>query len=257
MDAAPLQILFASRLRRHLGTTTHRYQTYMALHFIIDGHAELRIGDQSHHLEGDWVWTGFPGPVISFAPSGDMPQLHYRAALRGDRLDAWLAEGLWPRWPLPVRDAPALQRLADRLLEQLSGDEALDTRLRANALEAFLLELQRQQRAIEPPPSWVLDAQRRLEREWNRPVDYVRLAARYHMPVHALRRGFKQATGVPIHTWLLQHRHREAQRLLLETDHPVAHIAERCGFADVAFFSRQFKRFAGLAPSAYRRAAYG
>ena len=257
MDAAPLQVLFAGRLPHQLGNQDTRYRGHWAIHFVIDGRCTVGIDAEPEILSGSWVWTGYPGPRIRFAPSGDPPRLHYRAALSGGLLTAWLADGLWPRQPLPVRDVAALQRRADRVVELLHGDEALDTRLRANAVEAFLLELHRQQRASEPMPSWVLDIQRRLERDWHREVDYEALAARYHMPVHTLRRGFKRATGVPIHTWLLQRRHREAQRLLLASDADLATIAERCGSRDPAFFSRQFKRFAGMPPSAFRRAAYG
>lgn len=256
MEPASLQVLFAGRLRRHLGRMDARYHRHWAIHFVVDGRCAVGIDAPPAILEGAWLWTGYPGPRVRFAPSGARPRLHYRAALSGDLLASWLAEGLWPRQPLPVADVPALQRRFDHLLELLHGDEPLDTRLRANAVEAILLELQRQQRAAAPMPSWVLDIERRLEREWNREPDYAALAARFHMPVHTLRRGFKQATGVPIHTWLLRLRHREAQRLLLETDDDLATVAARCGFADPAYFSRQFKRFAGMPPAAFRRAAY-
>ena len=33
----------------------------------------------------------------------------------------------------------------------------------------------------------------------------------------------------------------------------VSHTAERCGFESVAFFSRQFKAYMGVSPSAYVR----
>lgn len=257
MEPSALQVLFAGRLRRHLSARDTRYSRHWAIHFVIDGRATVTYDEDSAELDGDWVWTGYPGPRVRVAPYGALPRLHYRAALRGGLLDRWLDEGLWPQRPLPVADGPALQRRADRLLEMLTGDEAIDNRLRANAVEAFLLELQRQQRDAEPAPSWVLDCLRLLERHWNQPVDYAALAGRYHMPVHSLRRGFKRALGVPIHSWLLQLRHREAQRLLLETDDDLATVAERCGYADVAFFSRQFKRFAGMPPGQFRRATYG
>ncbi|MDA3962725.1 MAG: AraC family transcriptional regulator [Planctomycetota bacterium] len=257
MDASALQVLFAGRLRRHLGTKQQAYTEHWALHFIIDGRATVRIGAQTHHLSGDWVWTGYPGPAIGFEPAGKLPRLHYRAALHGDALKHWLDEGLWPRAPLPVSDVSALQHHGDALLAHLHGDEALDTRLRRNALEGFLLELHRQQRHHAPPPSWVLDCQRQLERSWNREPDYAQLAKRYQMPLHTLRRNFKRATGIAIHTWLLQRRHREAQSRLLDSDDSLAAIAEQCGFKDPGFFSRQFKAFAGMSPSAFRRARYG
>ena len=46
----------------------------------------------------------------------------------------------------------------------------------------------------------------------------------------------------------LMWRVRQAQRMLMESDASMSEIAERVGYRDVHFFSRQFKQVTGLSP---------
>lgn len=52
-------------------------------------------------------------------------------------------------------------------------------------------------------------------------------------------------------------RERRARRLLLDVSVPLAEVAYRAGFADLATFSRAFKRWTGLPPGAFRRRTGG
>jgi len=67
-----------------------------------------------------------------------------------------------------------------------------------------------------------------------------------------LRRRFRPATGVSLYAHAVRARVAAAGRLLVETDQPIAAIAEHLGYRDVFFFSKQFRRHAGLSPAAYR-----
>lgn len=44
----------------------------------------------------------------------------------------------------------------------------------------------------------------------------------------------------------------QAKELLLGTDLNITEIAEACGFADLFYFSRMFKKRVGSSPRAYR-----
>jgi len=65
---------------------------------------------------------------------------------------------------------------------------------------------------------------------------------------------FRRTTGLtPLH-YLTQLRLRRAQQLLLHNpDLDCSEIASRCGFPDLAGFSRSFKRELGLPPTRWRR----
>ncbi|SDX96859.1 AraC family transcriptional regulator [Paenibacillus sp. CF384] len=64
---------------------------------------------------------------------------------------------------------------------------------------------------------------------------------------------FKQVAGQPPGEFLRSIRHREARRLLRETDLSVEEVGERTGCPDIHYFSRQFRKQEGLSPSMYRK----
>jgi AraC family transcriptional regulator len=43
-----------------------------------------------------------------------------------------------------------------------------------------------------------------------------------------------------------------SERLLVSTDHNLRTVASDCGFADVEYFSRTFKKIKGISPAAWR-----
>jgi AraC-like DNA-binding protein len=80
------------------------------------------------------------------------------------------------------------------------------------------------------------------------------LATRAHLSPSRFAAVFKEQHGMPPHAYLTRLRVQHARSLLATTDTSQAEIASLCGFADVPHFSKVFKREAGVAPGAYRRA---
>lgn len=79
------------------------------------------------------------------------------------------------------------------------------------------------------------------------------LAAVFSYHSYYLNRIFKKSTGETIHSYLLRARVRYACSLLLTEPVPVAAVAQRAGFVNVAHFSKVFRRYCGLTPSEYRK----
>ncbi len=67
-----------------------------------------------------------------------------------------------------------------------------------------------------------------------------------------LARLFKRHTGQSVFDTVREVRIDAAKTLLPNPAFSLTHIAERCGFNSLAFFSRSFKQITGLAPSQYR-----
>ncbi len=63
----------------------------------------------------------------------------------------------------------------------------------------------------------------------------------------------RQSTGSSLHQYLLKIRLARAIDLLEETNEPISSIASTCGFHNLYYFSRYFKKTVGLTPSEYRR----
>jgi LacI family transcriptional regulator len=64
---------------------------------------------------------------------------------------------------------------------------------------------------------------------------------------------FRQELGCSIHEYIRRVRTDQIVKLLIETEMPVARIAESLGFADVQHFARYFRAGKQISPLAYRR----
>ena len=78
------------------------------------------------------------------------------------------------------------------------------------------------------------------------------LAAMEHLSVSRYREVFKNQTGMSPVDYRTALRISNACRLLLQTDLTVAEVADDCGYSDVFFFMRLFKRKNGVTPGEYR-----
>ena len=68
-----------------------------------------------------------------------------------------------------------------------------------------------------------------------------------------LSRSFKKQYGISLWTYLLQLRITEAKTQLRFTDKTIEQIALDCGFEELNYFSRTFRKIEGISPSEYRR----
>jgi AraC-like DNA-binding protein len=91
-----------------------------------------------------------------------------------------------------------------------------------------------------------------LEERMAEPPTLERLAAEFGTSPFALLRAFRDAYGMPPHTWLTDARVRQARRLLDAGSTP-AEAAVAVGFTDQPHLNRHFTRIVGVPPGAYRR----
>jgi AraC-like DNA-binding protein len=60
---------------------------------------------------------------------------------------------------------------------------------------------------------------------------------------------FHQQTGFTLHQYIARIRVKNGENMLLSGEYKVAEVAEHCGYSDVFYFYKQFKRILGYAPS--------
>jgi AraC-like DNA-binding protein len=245
---------------------THRidkhFQGYYTLQYMSSGAVELSIDDQRHALTGRWFWSAYPGSRITFRAAPRTKHWRHRyIAFRGPRVQRWMKDGLFPIAPQPApRDVDFGERF-DRLLDLATrrSGEAFATLRATHILEEFLIELAEERTASRSRPAWLKQALGKLDlaARGEAVVDHDTIATELGMAEVTFRRKFRAATGAPPHEYVIQSRVAEARRLLGETDLPIKSIAARLGYNDVYFFSRQFKKFAGVPPALFRRSRQG
>ena len=64
---------------------------------------------------------------------------------------------------------------------------------------------------------------------------------------------FKQYMGVPFTQYLNEFRLEKAAGMLLTTTEPVTAVAQRCGFDNISYFNRLFRRKYRKTPGEYRK----
>jgi AraC-like DNA-binding protein len=70
-------------------------------------------------------------------------------------------------------------------------------------------------------------------------------------PSH-FNRVFRAALGASPIDWLRHYRIAQAKRRLLESADPIKDVARQVGYADQFYFSKDFKRFTAMTPTAFR-----
>ncbi len=153
--------------------------------------------------------------------------------------------------------AASLTELFDEAMELAQQPGGWPHRRAANLVERMLLELAEAGQTPGPGrPPWLERVLRDLVAADRRP-DYARLAASVGMSLTTLRRRFRGATGKTLHQHHLECRVTEAKRRLSDTEEPIKQVAQRLGYRDVFYFSRQFRQLTGTSPAAYRRSRQG
>ena len=88
-------------------------------------------------------------------------------------------------------------------------------------------------------------------------IDFDVIARSFKMGESQLRRKVQELTGKNIPAYIGQLRMEKAMRLLQNSspDTLISTISEKCGFQDVAYFSRVFRQYYGMTPTQARNAA--
>jgi AraC-like DNA-binding protein len=259
-----LIFLAGSYAPRNCSYLDKHLEGYATIQFSRGGGVEVGYDERFFTLTGgDWFWPAHPGPRIRFRPApGHAYWSHRHIGFQGPLVGRWMAAGLWlaePQLAPPGRDWSEF--FAEMVDHSRRGDHW--GRLRAiNMLEHLLLELAEARVAAPAREPWL---ERVLEQlavnveaaessaTSTSALNYAALAREAGCSLTVLRRRFKAATGATMHSYVVQSRIAAARALLAETDLPIKAIADRLGYNNVYFFSRQFRAQAGVAPGQFRK----
>ncbi len=200
----------------------------------------------------------FPGIVHSYGRGEQPLWSECYAMYRGPLFDQLVREGVvTPEQPLlsPGLD-PELMAEFQRFATDFRDADDRAQHVLAGRMLTFICALAaahqrrgREQRGTD----FIAVACVRLGENLELPMDYARLAAGFGLSYERFRKVFTTEVGLPPARWRQQRRIERAKELLIAGRLTLPAIAERLGFCDQYFFSRQFTSATGRPPARFRR----
>jgi AraC family transcriptional regulator len=159
---------------------------------------------------------------------------------------------------LPAGPDPALRdmgsRLADALGCGLSGDEPYCEILLEAMLTRIIIRYATAKSGRTPYREVLTSAKLRalvtfINQNLSSPLRLDDLAAAAALSRAHLARSFRNATGIPLHRYILHRRLERARSLLSQAGARAQAVAVQCGFADAPHLSKAYRKAFGITPA--------
>jgi AraC family transcriptional regulator, arabinose operon regulatory protein len=228
------------------------------LWYVMDGVGAMRLDSHLWELRAGSSFVFAPGACPHGTQDPDRRLVVF--GMHFDLINAYgqrlpQTRGLLPPPGHVVRDTTFFATLAQRCDASFRRGDALGERQSHLFLQAMVLHLWEE--ALYPAPSAVdlaLDEiMRAIQLEPGKRWTVDELAQRAHLSRAQFVRRFRAIAGLAPARFMIQARLERARQLIQETNMTLVQIADALGYEDVSFFSRQYKRYTGSAPSTLRR----
>ena len=161
---------------------------------------------------------------------------------------------------LSIPDPAPLAAVVGLMEAESRGGKPGAEEIVSDGLRTFLIHCCRAARehGIQPSyaantPAWVQQLNCFIDAHFTEPLTLERLAKTTGLSPGYLCRAFKRHTGKTVLGYLIERRIQAAMLRLRTTDEKVLTIALACGFNDLTYFNRTFKRITGCTPTAWRQ----
>ena len=161
-----------------------------------------------------------------------------------------------------VMFSPSEHSIYTNLMDQLSASVLSDSYVRDMEIHQILSSLLTQimKDCWNPESvhkntesdSGIVQLRTYLSEHYREKISLDELSSRFFLSKFYLTKLFKEQYGITISDYILDQRIHHAKELLRFSDHSLEEIASECGFYDLPYFSRKFKKAEGISPSAYR-----
>ncbi|MBR7132024.1 MAG: helix-turn-helix transcriptional regulator [Clostridia bacterium] len=90
-----------------------------------------------------------------------------------------------------------------------------------------------------------------IQKHYSEPLTNAGIAQSFHYHPNYLSSEFKRSMGMPLHRYLLETRIMKASSLIEAGYENLGEIASLCGFSDINYFIRYFKKIIGTTPAKF------
>lgn len=228
--------------------------------FCHQGSGRFHTEHHSGELQAGQVLFLRKGVAHSYQADQDAPWSIYWAHFAGDLVDQYMqyigvqGDATTPvvrlsNWRALLPDVTQLLNLQH---QRLTLERAL---LAANILQKLFIQLPhlRSDELASRTSFTLTSLERFMHDNSHRSLELKDFALFSGLSIYHFSKKFRQLTGTSPIRYFNELKVREAQRMLVATNHSVRQIGHTLGFEDAYYFSRLFKKVTGQSPANYRR----
>ena len=249
-------ILFDKRRCRAGLSSTVNWHDHIEMLYFIDGKGSAFLEDRQYTILPDTLIAVGPQTIHSITGETEMPYyiifIHQSFFLQND-LDPETLH--LPEYTVGDKK---LKALIEELYEVSNQETLRQARINTATLKLVLYlcdnysvaekDAKKQSRAFGRTKEVITF----LKKNFDRPLTLDEIAKEMNVNKYQLSRDFKQCTNVSIFEFLNSHRCSEAKKLLRQ-GHTVSEAAFVCGFENLSYFSRTYKKYIGVLPNETKR----
>ena len=135
-------------------------------------------------------------------------------------------------------------------IEQCTNDLQL-TKLTTDMIRKYCLLIHNH--SVKKYSDNIQDCVTYIDLHYNEPLTLKRIAEYQNLNSSYLSTLFKKELGKTVTEYITQTRVKQSLLLLNSTKQSIRDVANQCGFDDINYFSRIFKKYQGMSPSSYRK----
>lgn len=158
--------------------------------------------------------------------------------------------------PIPLNDSEVTDRHLRTIKNEIGGHAQPDSLILQSIFIIWVQELQRASnpgRGEHRVPQRLAAVRTFIEENVHRPLTLKQMADCAHLSVSHFSGEFRRGFGLSPIEYVLRFRMQQALHFLRDLNLSVAEVAERVGFNDAFYFSKQFKKRCGVSPLTYRK----
>lgn len=233
--------------------------TFAIFQYTISGRGHLQVDGVTHLAEpGTAMLLTVPEDNHYWLAEGDSWEFFHVSLYGSEVMRAWTAAiqrlGHLPALPW---ESSVVQNAASIFMQM--RENKVQNPFAASAL-AYALAMDLLATAVSPGgdrpearPAAIERAVHYIRDHLAEPIGLDDMAAVAGMSRYHFSRCFRDSEGVPPGEYLMAKRLQQAVHLLQTTRHSLESIANQCGYRDVNYFVRAFRKAMGITPGSFRR----
>lgn len=243
-----------------LRTSLH-WHNYYEFEFVYDGAGTHILGQSSSSMGKGFVCLRTPQMLHSTIQDRNKPLRLYNMKFSEDFLPDGIAPHLMAdskafyAYYSPEKLAESVRQI-NRAFEELNNRDDYSPLVAKAILTELLVDFFRQYHMERQKSNYrnvhLKEIIRYIDENFRSNLSVNALAKQFYLTPNYLGTLFLREMGQSCSSYIQNLRFKLAIQLLVNTNHPIKEITERCGFHSTSYFIRKFKEIYGVSPNAYR-----